>query len=457
MLSRIRVGVLGSAYYIYDSRCIGSNVLHIPTQRISKRQYDTIGKLQQFLSGQKPQSLEKIEALFDDDGGRAVLQKLIQQGYLEEVDHKDQRWDPPPEGGPPSRSAQEERITQVRHFEQHGWNHFFKKAAFFNLPIGLVDDKIDVGLVGVPFSSDQVSTGTHLAPDWLRLLSQSSPIGTWFDIYSKGVYQDIGCQGGTPEVLCQKIIARDFGNVGAGVNTVGDLFLALSDLIDKNFASGFPKPLFIGGDHAITFPIVDAFARRHPGLCLIHLDAHNDLFYADGVDYGHATPISSLLFYSKIKQVFSFGLRTVADNRTENVRRVYDQPENAERIHLYGIGALKNLLRTPDGLASVLSAIAPETPCYLTIDLDVLSPEAIGYHVSTPEGSGLSWHELFQVLRVVFDTLNIIGADVVEFSVTAPSRHLSDPGDRILSLLLLLIHHLAHGHKSTVRSALSPR
>ncbi len=70
-----------------------------------------------------------------------------------------------------------------------------------------------------------------------------------------------------------------------------------------------------GGDHAITFPIVNAFLQHYPSLVLLHLDAHNDVFYTEKIEFSHASPILGLLIQSNLSSVYSFGLRTNADPR----------------------------------------------------------------------------------------------------------------------------------------------
>ena len=37
------------------------------------------------------------------------------------------------------------------------------------------------------------------------------------------------------------------------------------------------KPIFLGGDHSITFPLFKAFAKKHKNPCLLIFDAHVDM------------------------------------------------------------------------------------------------------------------------------------------------------------------------------------
>lgn len=45
----------------------------------------------------------------------------------------------------------------------------------------------------------------------------------------------------------------------------------------------------LGGDHSITYPILQAFRQRHDDLTVVHIDAHPDLYDdLDGNPLSHA-------------------------------------------------------------------------------------------------------------------------------------------------------------------------
>jgi arginase family enzyme len=54
-----------------------------------------------------------------------------------------------------------------------------------------------------------------------------------------------------------------------------DAFEVIESGIGKLLAEG-RRPVSLGGDHSITYPIVKAFARKHPDLTIFHFDAHPD-------------------------------------------------------------------------------------------------------------------------------------------------------------------------------------
>src|SRR6476620_2888786 len=53
------------------------------------------------------------------------------------------------------------------------------------------------------------------------------------------------------------------------------------------------RPLSLGGDHSITYPIVRAVSRHRSPLTLLQLDAHPDLYQEfEGNRFSHACPFA---------------------------------------------------------------------------------------------------------------------------------------------------------------------
>jgi arginase family enzyme len=312
---------------------------------------------------------------------------------------------------------------------------------FFNLPTDVKPDACHVGLLGFPHASLNVSVGTELAPDLLRLQTRSI---SWFEIYKHGVYTEMITDDCRPEILCKGAVVRDAGNLTCWGIALNDMLASVEAVLARDFFAHQVYPLVVGGDHAITYPIVMAYLKTVPDLGLLHLDAHNDLFYTRQVAYNHGAFLSNLLQRSSIRQVASFGLRTTADSRVGTMKSIYDKPNASERVRLFSLSAVKQMVVNPERLAGTLRGLAGR-PYYLTIDLDVLSADAIGGRVSTPLGVGLEWHELFYLLAAIFDNLDVIGCDVVEYNA------LGGPGGnthQLNALLLLLIDRLVRSNRS---------
>ena len=74
----------------------------------------------------------------------------------------------------------------------------------------------------------------------------------------------------------------------------------------KNSVSGMirsgEKLVCLGGDHSVTFPIIEAFAEKFTDLNILHLDAHADLYdNFDNNPFSHASPFARIMEQGKIK------------------------------------------------------------------------------------------------------------------------------------------------------------
>lgn len=432
LLPALAVGRLGGAHYLYDGLAQGAPVVHVPTQKVTERVYRVVSRLKKAMAPGEGWELERLEGLFPAAEERRVIHLLREKGYLEEVGEA--------VGGEAGRiqTITAEAAAAGREvFAATEAKHFFNSPRLFGLPAQGEEDA-QVAFAGVPFASLPISAGATQAPAFLRRWSQGWL--NWFEVCERGAYSEIGMGGGLPRLLGQGVVLRDFGDVGAGARTVGELFVAAQQAVDQLVARRLPA-VFLGGDHAVTVPLVAAYARHHQELCVIQLDAHNDLFFLDGPAFNHAATASSLLVLADVRRLLQFGLRTELDGRTDFFQRLAASPEYAARVSLYSLATTKRLLVDSAALEAVLAAVG-NRPCYLTIDLDVLSAAAMAGQHSTPAGEGLEWWELYQLVEIFLARLPVVAADVVEFNPHHGTPN-QDVPRKVLVLLVLLIDALA--------------
>jgi arginase len=157
------------------------------------------------------------------------------------------------------------------------------------------------------------------------------------------------------------------------------------------------RVLCLGGDHSVTLPIVRAQSRHFPGLSILHIDAHADLYDELGGDrLSHACPFSRIMEEGLVSRLVQLGVRTLNTH----------QRAQAER---FGVEILEmRHWRPDDGLPGDLDG-----PLYLSLDLDALDP-AFAPGVSHPEPGGLSTRELLDILQALPTPL--VGADIVELN-----------------------------------------
>lgn len=162
--------------------------------------------------------------------------------------------------------------------------------------------------------------------------------------------------------------------------------------------------LSLGGDHLVTWPIVQAMANRFEGLTIVHLDAHPDLYdELDGDRFSHACPFARIMEAGLADGLIQLGIRTMTPH----------QRTQAERF-----GVEVHELRDWDGVVPALSG-----PVYLSVDVDVLDP-AYAPGISHYEPGGMSTRQLFDTIRQIeAGGATVVGADIVEIN---PDRDIND-------------------------------
>jgi agmatinase len=158
------------------------------------------------------------------------------------------------------------------------------------------------------------------------------------------------------------------------------------------------RPLSLGGDHSVTYPIVRAVARQHPGLTILHIDAHPDLYdELDGSRHSHACPFARILEEGLAARLVQVGIRTV-------------NPAQRAQIQRFGVETIEMKDWSFERLPRL------DGPLYLSLDLDALDPAFVP-GVSHHEPGGLSTREVLRVVQSI--SAPIVGADIVELNPLA--------------------------------------
>jgi arginase len=165
---------------------------------------------------------------------------------------------------------------------------------------------------------------------------------------------------------------------------------SITTLLDQGYA-----PISLGGDHAITYPILRAFAKKYSRLSILHFDAHPDLYDEfQGNRLSHACPFARIMEEGLVERLVQVGIRTASGG----------QREQAER---FGVEMIEMKDWRDDW------PIDFDTPVYISFDLDGLDP-AFAPGVSHLEPGGLSTRQAINVIGRVSSP--VIGADLVEFN-----------------------------------------
>ena len=243
----------------------------------------------------------------------------------------------------------------------------------------------DIALIGVP--SDENSTfmrGPAKAPALIRkaLHCGSSNLFTELgvDLGKSDRFQDVGdlqLEAGT----------EGFGQIVAGISNL------ISDAV---------KPLVLGGDHAITYPVVKAMGSKYKKMNILHFDAHPDLYdHFEGNKLSHACPLARIMEDKLANRLVQIGIRTLNDHQKDQSIRFNTEIIEAREFK-------SDFKLTIDG------------PLYVTVDLDVLDP-AFAPGLSHHEPGGLSVRDVLQIIQNI--DVPIVGADIVEYN---PDRDINN-------------------------------
>lgn len=166
-------------------------------------------------------------------------------------------------------------------------------------------------------------------------------------------------------------------------------------------AQGPATPLFLGGDHMVTYPIVAGLAEVHGPLNILHFDAHPDLYDDfEGDPLSHASPFARIMERGLAKRLVQVGIRTLNRHCRQQAER-------------FGVEMVEMRTFSPEAVP------IPAAPLYVSIDMDALDP-AFAPGVSHHEPGGLSVRDILSVLHRVEGP--IVGADIVEYN---PSRDIN--------------------------------
>jgi agmatinase len=244
---------------------------------------------------------------------------------------------------------------------------------------------VDVAVIGVPF--DVATTGrpgTRFGP---RAIRAASAMLAWCPPYAWGFDP------------LDKLHVIDWGDVFFDSGNIAQAPALITEAY-RQFNAANVLPLTLGGDHFISYPILQALAEKHGALSLIHFDAHCDTWKDDSGRIDHGT-----MFYQAAKtgivdpsRSIQIGMRTFNDET--HGYEVLD----ARWLHQHGVQKTLAAIKTRVGTS----------PCYLSFDIDFLDP-AFAPGTGTPVVGGFDTHVALELIRGLAG-INVIGMDVVEVS-----------------------------------------
>ncbi|MEM6704421.1 MAG: agmatinase [Acidobacteriota bacterium] len=262
---------------------------------------------------------------------------------------------------------------------------------FARLPHVTTLESVDLAIVGVPFDTGGTyRVGARFGPESIR--SASALLRPYNPALEVDVFDSISC--------------IDFGDLDVVPGYLPEAHAQITEAAQPLFAADV-VPIFLGGDHSVSLPLLRAAAAQHGPLALVHFDSHSDLWhgYYGGKDT-HGTPFRRAVEEGLVDVDHSIqvGLRgsvyDAADARmtTEVGMELITGPE----LHAVGMAAATERIRARvEGVAT-----------YVTFDIDFVDP-AFAPGTGTPEVGGFTGYESLQLVRGLRG-LDIRSFDLVE-------------------------------------------
>lgn len=151
-----------------------------------------------------------------------------------------------------------------------------------------------------------------------------------------------------------------------------------------------------GGEHSISIWAIKAFYEKFDNLTVLQIDAHSDLRQEyHGSKCNHACALADAQKNTNLIQV---GIRSM-----DSEELPYMNKSNVFFAH--------DIQINPNWIEDVLNLCTENI--YITIDLDAFDP-SIMPSTGTPEPGGLTWYQVMNLLKKVFERFEVRGFDLNE-------------------------------------------
>ncbi|XP_036035357.1 agmatinase, mitochondrial [Onychomys torridus] len=266
-------------------------------------------------------------------------------------------------------------------------------CSMMRLPLQSSPAGLDAAFIGVPLDTGTSNRpGARFGP--LRIREESVMLGA--------------VNPSTGALPFQSLRVADLGNVNVNLYSLQDSCRRIRDVYQNVLAAGC-VPLTLGGDHTITYPILQAVAKKHGPVGLVHVGAHtNTTDQTLGEKVYHRTAFrrsveEELLDCKRVVQIGIRGSSKIVDpyrySRNQGFRVVL-----AEDCWMKSLVPLMAEIRQQMG----------GKPLYVSFGIDALDP-AYAPGTGAPEVAGLTPSQALEIIRGC-QGLNVVGCDLVEVS-----------------------------------------
>jgi agmatinase len=249
---------------------------------------------------------------------------------------------------------------------------------------------LEIALVGVPMDLGVTNrTGARFGPRAVRGLERVGPYNHF--------------------LKCLPMAERRVADVGdVPFRSRYSLDTSIEDIeafYNTVMAAGV-RPVSVGGDHSVTYPIMKALGRDRP-VGMVHVDAHCDTGGEfEGAKFHHGGPFRHAVLDGVLdpERSIQIGIRGPTEFLWDFSYDAGMTVVHAEDFQAMGVETVIGKAREVVG----------DGPVYVTVDVDGIDP-AFAPGTGTPEVGGLTPREVQALLRGL-KGLDIVGGDVVEIA-----------------------------------------
>jgi len=247
-------------------------------------------------------------------------------------------------------------------------------------------EKADYVVLGVPFDATSTyRTGARFGPNAIRQASLN------IETYSFRTGIDV-----------EDLRLHDLGDLDTSADT--EKTLEKTTIVVKDILEAGKIPVIIGGEHTITFGVINGLGRQSSRTAIVSFDAHLDLRNEfAGLKLSHTTFMRRVNEQLKPAKIIEVGTRAVCKEELAFAEEAGIEFFTAHKIRKEGaLQIIEQLKRNLEKCGKI----------YLSVDMDVLDP-AYAPGVQNPEPEGLEPYTLLEILNGLCDK-RVIGFDVVE-------------------------------------------
>jgi agmatinase len=262
---------------------------------------------------------------------------------------------------------------------------------FMRLPFVQDFQDVDAAIIGVPFDTGGTyRVGARFGPSGIR--QESMLLRPYNPALRVNIFEHLS--------------VIDYGDLpitpGYFYESHQQITEGATKVLDANVT-----PIFLGGDHSISWALLRAVAKKHGPVALIHFDSHSDLWsgYFGGKDT-HGTPF---------RRAVEEGLLDVKRSSQIGLRGSLYGPEDVSITEELGMQMISGPDLHESGVKETLRRVRERVgvgPAYLSFDIDFVDP-TFAPGTGTPEVGGFTGAQCQELLRGL-GGVNFVAYDLVE-------------------------------------------